>query len=685
MPGTSTRRRTFATILVAVTAALFATGSARAAQGDPFIDACLVRSTLTTLANCTPALPSHPVALAESPDGNQIYAGVWQSTAGSYYGLQIFDRNPATGAVTSRAGTAGCFAATGSGAPCTLVGGSLSYAYDIAASPDGKSVYVPSAGSSTLVEFTRNAATGSLTYQGCIGATAGCTALVGNGGALAVTVSPDNKNVYLRTESGLAVFDRNTTTGALVQRAGAGGCFTDPGVAGCTPAAGLAGEGYKLRVSPDGSYLYVPFTNPGGISFFNRFSDGSLTQITGTAGGCISSTGASGGVNNQCMAGSGGLATSYVTAVSPDGKSVYVGGNSGLTSYSRNSITGVLTQSGCFGGTAGCGAVTPAFPGVFDIEVTPDGADVVVASVSAPTLLFYTRNQTTGVLTQRPSPKGCMTGAINASCTTLTGLGSLSRLAIDPGGLFIYVSALTSGMLATLDRDFAPVCQAKSVAVPFNTAIAVSLDCSDVNNNPMTLSITSPPNAGGLGAIDQAAARVFYNPFSNYSGPDQFQYQASARGATSPPVTVSLGVAGPPLGSAPPAPTPTPTPTPTPPKPKTITSTVAYNWSVRGSTLTLRQLLVRSVPTGATVEITCSGKKCPFKSKKVKRGSKTSVDLLKALGKKKTFRASQTLEIRISASGFNSKVLRFTLKKSKLPTGVAYCIPVGKTKIQKTC
>ena len=141
-----------------------------------------------------------------------------------------------------------------------------------------------------------------------------------------MAVSPDSSSLYVKTSDGLVIFDR-TPALALTQKAGADGCFTETIVAGCTKAVGLAGNQVwgDIQVSPDGALVYTAFTNPGGVSFFNRFPNGTLTQITGAAGGCISSNGNSAGVADQCVDGNDGLATAYTTATSPDGRYVYVG------------------------------------------------------------------------------------------------------------------------------------------------------------------------------------------------------------------------------------------------------------------------------------------------------------------------------------------------------------------------
>jgi hypothetical protein len=52
---------------------------------------------------------------------------------------------------------------------------------------------------------------------------------------------------------------------------------------------------------------------------------------------------------------------------------------------------------------------------------------------------------------------------------------------------------------------------------------------------------------------------------------------------------------------------------------------------------------------------------------------------------KKRFRAKQTLQVRIAAPGYHTKVLRFRLRAGKVPKAGRYCIPLGKKKLQKHC
>jgi DNA-binding beta-propeller fold protein YncE len=63
-----------------------------------------------------------------------------------------------------------------------------------------------------------------------------CTDGRGLDGARSITVSPDGNSAYVTSilSDAVAVFDRNTTTGVLTQKAGPGACVSEGGEFGCT-------------------------------------------------------------------------------------------------------------------------------------------------------------------------------------------------------------------------------------------------------------------------------------------------------------------------------------------------------------------------------------------------------------------------------------------------------------------
>jgi hypothetical protein len=153
-----------------------------------------------------------------------------------------------------------------------------------------------------------------------------------------------------------------------------------------------------------------------------------------------------------------------------------------------------------------------------------------------------------------------------------------------------------------------------------------------------------------------------------------------------PPVVVPQPTATPtPDPAAAPIPTATPGPGPvTRPAPLPINARLTYFWTARGSRLTIGRLTARELPSGSTVTISCSGKRCPFKRKTVKPKG-TARNLLTSLGKQKVFRAGQTVDIRIAAPGHHSKVLRFKLARGEVPVGRAYCVRAGEKTLRARC
>ena len=145
-----------------------------------------------------------------TPDGRSVYAAAVEGDA-----VVVFDR-AADGTLTQKPGTAGCISGSTSGR-CS-VGTALKGAYSVAVSPDGDSVYAASLNSDAVVVFDRTS-DGTLTQKpgvaGCISETgsggqcADGTAL--EGGAFAVTVSPDGSSVYSAAafSNAVAVFDRD--------------------------------------------------------------------------------------------------------------------------------------------------------------------------------------------------------------------------------------------------------------------------------------------------------------------------------------------------------------------------------------------------------------------------------------------------------------------------------------------
>jgi 6-phosphogluconolactonase (cycloisomerase 2 family) len=227
----------------------------------------------------------------------------------------------------------------------------------LAISADGHHLYSLDYGSGQIVVFGRDASTGLLSnLQTVPSPTTGFTQWQG------MTVSPDGAHVYTTSVhlGTIGVYARDSATGLLTLVAVESGF---PGLS--APVA--------ITVSPDGANVYVAcFRIDGAVVVLAR------DPITGR----LSSV-------QDIEDGDGGAPLKYqfAVAVAPAGGQVYVAGRQGITTFTRDATTGVLTR----------------------VDATLDGSDheVVLSrdgsraygcgSVNG--LRGYARDATTGLLT----------------------------------------------------------------------------------------------------------------------------------------------------------------------------------------------------------------------------------------------------------------------------------------------
>ena len=89
--------------------------------------------------------------VAVSADGRNVYVAAFTG------GVTIFDRDPGTGALDQKAGTAGCISSDGSGGTCEK-GTAIAGASSVVVSADGRSVYVAAYTSGAVAIFDRDSA-----------------------------------------------------------------------------------------------------------------------------------------------------------------------------------------------------------------------------------------------------------------------------------------------------------------------------------------------------------------------------------------------------------------------------------------------------------------------------------------------------------------------------------------------
>lgn len=530
-------------------------------------------------------------AIALSPDGKSLYAGYEEGSAFSdtgRRGLLVFARDPATGALAQRPGTAGCITADGAGEDasntCTnarAIGGGRRTHAGVAVSPDGKFVYAASdklsdgadGSASSVTVFSRDATTGELTQlagtQGCVtpaGASEDGPGTCADGRALEqatqVQISPDGETLYALSHwrNTIAVFSRDADTGALTQLAGTAGCITDsggtlPGETEPCAAMSLLSGPVVAAVAPDSGHVYVPIYDESFTQGFAR--DGTTGALTPLAapGGC-----ASGDTSTSCTQ-VHGSETPFAAAFGPRSDRLYLGDISldAVAVVDRDPGTGSLSQPdqtdvcvsnapvpspGCLPGRVHLGIV--------QVAVAPDGRTLY--GVGGRGLVADGLDPATGRFTgQLPGLLGCTvddgsSGNPADPCTDGRFTGQLYSVAVSGDNRSVYAGA--EGTLAIFRRALPPRCDAVAVSTPPGTAVSVPLSCTDHDGDTVTRSIVSTPAHGSLSAIDQTAGNVTYTPAAGYLGADTFTFAAGDGTNTSAPASVSLTVAAPPPADA---------------------------------------------------------------------------------------------------------------------------------------
>ena len=239
-----------------------------------------------------------------------------------------------------------------------------------------------------------------------------------------------------------------------------------------------------LAVSLDGKNVYATSFLDDAVAELNINASRGLGQLA-DPDECISDDPDGGGgmppTEAACQSGAG-LKGAEGVAVSPDGLSVYVVSvtDSAVSAFSRNPATGALTQLPdpyeCLSDDAdGPGMVNmPTDPAcgsavglgqAADVAVSPDGANVYVASGSS-TVASFARDTTpagppVGSLTQLAGADGCVTQTgFGTSCTTVFPSQSIGRGIVSPRGIDVtgdggnvYVASFNGDSVAAFTRN----------------------------------------------------------------------------------------------------------------------------------------------------------------------------------------------------------------------------------------
>ncbi len=213
-----------------------------------------------------------------------------------------------------------------------------------------------------------------------------------------------------------------------------------PVVIGCGTLLpkGSMSNTYEAPVSPDGKNVYS-VAIAGALIEYLRQSDGSLKPI-----GCITESTeqcASENVTTNATAMNGPAAI----AISPGGGNVYVvtQGSNDLVSFTRDTTTGLLTETGCISAEAASPCAIKEAKGLanpYGVTISPDGKNVYVASLGSEAIGEFSRN-TEGTLAPIVGHE-CI-GGTGSGCpiNTAIGLHEVVTTVLSPDGADLYAAA----------------------------------------------------------------------------------------------------------------------------------------------------------------------------------------------------------------------------------------------------
>ena len=400
-------------------------------------------------------------AAAVSPDGKNVYL-VAQSNPEALEGdaIDVFDRDPATGALTQKAGAEGCFAASGRDG-CVRYQ-ALHGAREAAVSPDGRNVYVTTGAG--IVVFSRDATTGALTPIAgpteCLGKSrlkAPCKPGQGLIGANSLAFSPDGSELYVSSLAypTIGILHRDPLTGTLST---AGCVAAAPGPRGCGGIPVGEGATDAIVASTDGRSVYTVAVDIRyedvitRVDSFARQANGGLRRTAGRAG-CFHPHG------SQGCPGGRGMRDIEGVALSPDGRSLYVtshfgdSSKAGAVTIFRRAASGALSQppgkEACLAANGGECATDKALAGANSVAVSPDGTDVFVTGLYG--LAVLDRSES-GALTAPAGAASCLSDFKPSLCTPAHGLEATSAVTVSPDSKSVYVTSFEPGGLAVFGR-----------------------------------------------------------------------------------------------------------------------------------------------------------------------------------------------------------------------------------------
>ena len=266
-----------------------------------------------------------------------------------------------------------------------------------------------------------------------------------------MAASPDGKNLYVTNERVLTVFSRDASSGEFAFLETEQDGIDDPDDAGGV----VDGLTYPrdVIVSPDGKTVYAAgYQSDNSIAVFERDpSDGRISFLEWERNGFDDPTDPGGEVN--------GMFRPDALAISADGKSVYCltgnGGNS-LAVFDRDPASGRLSfleaEFENVDDPDDPGGVVDGIQWGTDVAVSADGGSVYATSYTENKIAVFDRDPAGGEISFVEAEQDGVDDAGDAG-PTVNGLYAAEAVAISAGGDFVYVAGRFDSAVAMFKRD----------------------------------------------------------------------------------------------------------------------------------------------------------------------------------------------------------------------------------------
>jgi DNA-binding beta-propeller fold protein YncE len=249
-----------------------------------------------------------------------------------------------------------------------------------------------------------------------------------------------------------------------VQPKGEAGCIHKKGTNRCARGRALSSP-EDIVISPDGRHAYVASFGSQGIAVFKRARRTGFLEQLPRRRGCVRHRG-----GRFCGAGRA-IAGPVSIAISPDGANVYVAsaGSDAVSVFARNRRTGVISQlagaRGCVSQRPGGGCVVGrALNEPTSVAVSPNGAHVYVTGRRFPSGVAVFNRAADGSLTQPPGPAGCATHRGGFDCAAARALASPEEVTVSPDSRFVLVAAMRSSAVIVMAQGPEGLSQAEGPA-----------------------------------------------------------------------------------------------------------------------------------------------------------------------------------------------------------------------------